>query len=323
MGRAFLQFHLFYQKHSIAIGITLCVFLSDPRWTKSQTLTHSRLETEIQTYQALSVRAEPPAMVPVSAGRVWSHLGSLYEDAGMYPQSEMAYQHALRLLKVPPVSAADLATALDGMGTLYMMWGDTQQAERAEQKALEIRETERLSADLPRSWYHLATLALREHRAERARVYAKLAVEQLGRVPGSNPDDQINAQFVFALSLCRLGRFPEAIATIENAMQLVRRVYRAEEFPTGFSSFLLGYAYWKAGDTARAGALMQAGSTVVEEQLGLEHPVSICIMTQYDRFLRSTHQKKAAHSIEELLKQAQGVRGFGKGPDTLSVASLF
>lgn len=281
------------------------------------------LRQQIEMYRTAAAKAEPPAMQPVAAGRIWSRLGSLYEDAGMYEESEMAYQRALRLLKVAPVSETDLATAMDDVGTLYMMWGDTQRAERAEQKALEIREKEGLKAELPRSWYHLATLFLREHRAERARDYAKQAVDQLGAVAESNSNDMMNAQFVFALSLCRLRRYPEAIATMQAALELVRRVYRPDEFPAGFGSFLLGYAYWKSGDAAAASDLMRDGSTLVLRQLGWEHPVSICIMAQYAHFLRNTHQKRAVRSMEKKLKEARAVSGSGRVSQTLSIASLF
>ncbi len=301
----------------------LCIASSGSRPASTQTLTGETLKTQIQIYAAESLCANPPGMAPVPAGRIWSHLGSLYEDAGMYAQAEMAYLHAIRLLEAAPVSGADLARAIDDLGTLYMVRGDTRQAERAEQRALQIREAQGLTGDLPRSWYHLATLSLREHRAERARKYAGQAADQLHADVHATPDDQINAQFVLAMSLCRLRRYTKAIAIMQGAMAVVHRAYGPEDFPSGFGSFLLGYAYWKSGDAARAGNLLRDGSELVEKQLGWTHPVSVSIMTQYQRFLRSTHQRDAARCVGERLKQARETPGFRQGSETMSVAALF
>jgi tetratricopeptide (TPR) repeat protein len=303
--------------------VVLWVFLFDPHQTNSQILTRDDLEREIQTYQALSTRTEPPSMEPVSAGRVWSHLGSLYEEAGMYTQSEMAFLHAIRILKAPRLAPQDLASALDDLGTLYMVRGETKLAERLERQALTIRQSNQLTADLPRSFYHLATLSLREHRDENALDYARRAVAQLETEPGQGSDDEINARFALGLALCRLRQYSEAILATQNAMEVVRRSYRPDDFPTGFGSFLLGYVEWRSGNRAEAQNLMQSGEAAVEKQLGKRHPVTVSLLSQYERFLRSTHQKEAAKNIHKDLKKAQELAGGWQGKEALSVASLF
>lgn len=316
--------HLFCRSNLIQVVILLVVCVSLPDLQAySQAPAHQDLARQIQTYAALSTRAEPPLMEPLPAGRVWSHLGSLYEDAAMYTQSEMAYLHAIRLLKTSPPAARDLARAMDDLGTLYMMRGETELAERLEQQALAMRQSNELTADLPRSWYHLATLSLREHRDQEARDYARRAVTQLegGATPGS--EDEINARFVVGLALCRLRQYSEAQSEMQTAMDIVRRSYRPNEFPVGFGSFLQGYVDWKAGNRAQAGNLMQDGESVVEKQLGPRHPTTLSILNQYQRFLEATHQKKAAHAVEKHLKQAREQAGPWQSPEALSVASMF
>lgn len=305
----------------LTVIVAVCIFLSDPRLARPQNLTSQGLSKEIHTYQALSRRAE--SMDPVSAGRVWSHLGSLYEDSGMYTQSEMAYRHALRLLMAPPLSPGDLARALDDLGTLYMVRGETKLAEHLEQQALTIRESNHLTHDLARSWYHLATLSLREHRNKNARDDAERAIAQLNAETGKGSDDEINSRFVLGLALCRLHLYPEATSTIENALEIVRRSYRTDSFPTGFGSFLLGYVDWKSGKRAEAQNLIESGAAVVETRLGARHPVTLSVLSQYERFLRSTHQKKAAQAIDRQLKLARDQSEQWHGPEAVSVASLF
>jgi tetratricopeptide (TPR) repeat protein len=306
-----------------AAAIILCVALGGSVQANAEVLSGADLQKQIQIYSAASQHADPPAMEPVAAGRIWRHLGSLYEDAGMYADSETAYVHAIHLLQSAPAAAGELAQAIDGLGTLYMMRGDLEQAERAEQRALAIREGEGLKLDLPQSWYHLATLSLREHRFERARDYAQHAVQQLAAEEHPDADEELNARFVLGAALYRLRNYPESIAMMRSAMDLVHRTYQPDDFPSAFGSFLLGYVYWKSGNADAAQDPMQVGASAVEKQLGWEHPVCLIVMTQYAHYLRATHQKQAALEIENKLKLARGNGGNRPAPAALNIEALF
>jgi tetratricopeptide (TPR) repeat protein len=303
--------------------IILCIALKDSVKANAEVLSGADLQKEIQIYSAASQHTDPPEMEPVAAGLIWRHLGSLYEDAGMYADSETAYVHAIRLLQSAPAAEGELAGAIDGLGTLYMMRGDMQQAELAEQLALAIREDRSLKADLPQSWYHLATLFLREYRFARAREYAARAVQQLGMEDRPDADEELNARFVFGVALYRLHSYAEAIAMMQSGMDVVRRTYRTDDFPSDFGSFLLGYVYWKSGNADAARDLMAVGAAAVERQLGWSHPVCLIVMTQYAGYLRATHQKQAAREIEDKLKQARGDEGNRQGPGRLNIEALF
>lgn len=113
-------------------GVDLC--------SNAQILTKEDLQRELKTYEAASLQAETPNMPAIQAGQIWSRLGTLNQDAGMYGQSERAFEHAMRLLTIAPISNPDLATVIDNLGTLYMETGNVKEAEHAESKALKIRE---------------------------------------------------------------------------------------------------------------------------------------------------------------------------------------
>src|SRR5690349_18654631 len=105
----------------LAAGVLLfCACLLSLRPAVGQILTKEDLQRELKVYEEASRHADPPAMEPLAAGRVWSRLGTLYEDAGRYYQAEMAFRHGLRLLETVPASESDLAQALDGIGTVYL-----------------------------------------------------------------------------------------------------------------------------------------------------------------------------------------------------------
>lgn len=176
-----------------------------------QLMTKEDLEREITTYQVAFQQAKTPDMTGVQAGRIWLHFGALYQDAGMYGQSEQAFEQALRLLAVAPVSTPDLAMAIDSLGTLYMETGNVKEAERAESKALKMREEAGLTSEFPRSWYHLATLYLREHQPAKATNFAERAVNALLADPGAVPEDKLGSQLVLASALCQSHQYAEAI----------------------------------------------------------------------------------------------------------------
>jgi hypothetical protein len=78
---------------------------------KAQILTREDLQRETAAYEEPSLSSEPPQMSAIEAGRVWLRLGVPYQDAGRFGQSEMAYEHAMRLFTVVPISGPDLADA--------------------------------------------------------------------------------------------------------------------------------------------------------------------------------------------------------------------
>jgi hypothetical protein len=162
-----------------------------------------------------------------------------------------------------------------------------------------------------------------EHRADLAREFAERAVNKLQAEPNSDPDEQMNALFVLALSLCKLRQYPQAIETMQRAMQVVRSIYGPDDFPSGFGAFLMGYAYWQSGDLDSARGLMQKGVSLIGMQMGWDHPAYVEIMTQYAHFLRSTHQRQAARAVEKQLDQARSQCGDCHGAETVDFASLF
>lgn len=292
----------------------------------AQILTRGDLQKETAEYEIASRSAEPPQMPAVEAGRIWSHLAVLYQDAGRYGQSEIAYEHAMRLLTVAPVSRPDLADVIDNLGTLYMETGNLKGAEHEEVNALNMREAAGLKSELPQSWYHLATLYLRQHRSALSRQFAERAAEAFSKDVNSLPENKLGALLVLASSLCQSHRYSEAIIHLQSALQLSNDLYGPEQLPTGLNAFLLGYAYWKSGDLASANELMQRGSDILGKTLGW-HPAYLSVLTQYAQFLRKTHRHDAAHHIEQEIKQERAHFNseptYSKNLPTIDIAVLF
>jgi tetratricopeptide (TPR) repeat protein len=304
--------------------IVLGVLLGTCRRLNSQLLTEKDVQREIASS---SLQAKSPDMPGLQAGRIWSHLGMLYQDAGMYRESEQALEHAMRLLTLPPVSKPDLAMAIDRLGMLYMATGNVKEAERAEIKALKMREEAGLKSELPKSWNHLATLYLRQHQPAKAKDLAGRAVDAFFADASASPEDKLGSQLVLASALCQLHRYNEAIEKLQSTLQMAKETYGPDTLPTGFSSFLLGYALWKSGDLLSASEPMQEGATTMGKALGWEHPCYLLVMTRYAQFLRDDHREDAARTIEKQVKSLQAQLsanpGYGHGLQTTDIAALF
>jgi tetratricopeptide (TPR) repeat protein len=304
--------------HIFALG----VYLFSVPTASGQILNNEDLRKQISAYQLASEHAEPPYMSSVSVGRVWSHLGTLYEDAGIYHESASAFQRAISFLKTSPDSSLDLARAVDDFGTLQLQMGHIHDAERNELAALELREQSGSRADMVRSWYHLSTLYLQTHRPAKARDYAERAVSELLAEQNADPDEKLNALFALSLSLCGAHEYVQAMTELQNASQLVRTLYRPTDFPVGFELFLLGYAHWKIGDNVSAGELMSQGLSIMAPKIGFSHPTFVSLSKQYVHYLRKTHQSAAANEFELKLRENKPIMIHGHA-DAMNIASLF
>ena len=308
-------------KNLLSPGCILFSFLlAAATGVQAQIPTKDDLQHQIDSDEKLLEAAKASAASPLQLGRLYLRLSTLEQDAGELAHAEHNFNNAIRSLQTPPVSLPDLTAAIDGLGTLYLQMGSVEEAERAELKALSLREQSSEKADIARSCIHLATLYLVKHRASLALAYAKQAIEDLSSTKNPSPEDNIAARLSLALSLSWLHQYSNAIDTLHEALRLMKDLYGPDDFPIGFATFLLGYTHWKAGDCVKAGELMKQGADSLSRQLGWWSPDYCSIMTCYARFLRTTGQKPAASAIERNLRSARSAFPNERRNQTLAAA---
>ena len=79
----------------------------------------------------------------------------------------------------------------------------------------------------------------------------------------------------------------------------------AGEFSAGYLDFLLGYAWWHAGETAKAGRLMKSGTAAMEARLGFGHPTYVAALKEYRNFLEQSGDLVGAAAVRARLAQIQ------------------
>jgi len=289
---------------ALVLGLTLA---NGPVWAQNTTAT--ALDREIHKYQLLV-----QDQVVQQNGAVWWHLAMLCQDAARYGDAEHAYAKALELLKTG--DRATLANAMDEMGTMYVETGRYAKAEPLEREALAMREAGNDSVGVGRSWMHLTMLSLGRHNLANAANYAELAADRL--VPertghaaekAATPEEKMTALIYLSLVRCAQRDCAQAIPELRAASGIAQASYGAGGLPVAFTDFLLGYAYWKSGDTRSAAELMKSGTAGLEAQVGWGHPTYIAAMTQYEAFLKQTGRNTEAAEVKAKIARVQASRG--------------
>lgn len=283
----------------------------DPWFVGPQSVTE--IPTRAETLRRLKVY-EDAARVAHSlhtsdgiTAKIYTRLGSLYLDAGMYDQSEAALEHAISLLRRDAQLNGKLAEDLDYLGMLHVEMGKLGQAEREELEALKLREGLNDRLGVARSWDALAGLYTGEHKYATARDFAQRAMDEFSVNQNADVIDRISSRFKLSVVLCSMKECPSAVPLLKDGIDLAKAAFHPKDFPIGMGEFLLGFAYWRSGDVAGAAQYMEQGTALMKEQLGWGHPSYLNALGEYARFLRQNRRLEDAQAVERQIRQAEAV----------------
>jgi tetratricopeptide (TPR) repeat protein len=267
----------------------------------------AELMRRITEYEAAARKAEADHASDAAVAKLYSSLAVLYDDAAMYDRSEAVFEHAISLLRRSPKSGDQLAEDINCLGSLHALTGKQRQAEKEEWEALKLRQNVGDSLGVARSWNSLAGLYLRKGKHAAARDFAQRALDEFLINTQANVVDRISSRFNLSMALCFTKDCPSAIPLLKDAIGLAQASYRPNDFPVGVGDFLLGFAYWKAGEPSGAAEYMKQGTAIMKEQLGWAHPTYLNAMSAYARFLRDTQRIEDAEAVEREIRTAEAV----------------
>jgi tetratricopeptide (TPR) repeat protein len=250
-------------------------------------------------------KAESAHAANLALGRIYEQLGVWYEDAGLWDRAEADLEHAISLLRHASEGDNDLATSLDKLGSLHVSMGKLGDSEREEQEALRLREKAGDKLEIARSWSDLAALSLAQKKYSKAKDFAERATTELLTNSRAQAMDRIASRYTLSLALCYLKACLSALPLLTDAVQEATATMRPTDLPVGFGTFLLGYMYWKSGDTVKAGEYMERGKSILGEHLGWQHPTYLGASRAYARYLRDNSRVEEAEVIERQIRQAE------------------
>jgi tetratricopeptide (TPR) repeat protein len=189
--------------------------------------------------------------------------------------------------------------------------GKLGESEKEELEALRLRLALGNRLQIARSWSDLASLYLKKQKFAKAKDFAQQAVAEFVTNERAEVLDRLSARFALAEALCYLKDCPSAIPLLQAAFDEAKATMPPNSFAIGESDFILGYAYWKAGDMSGADEHMQRGTAQMNVQLGWGHPVYLKALACYAQFLRENKRVDAANVVEGRIRQAQAVVDVG------------
>jgi tetratricopeptide (TPR) repeat protein len=269
--------------------------------------TRPELLRRIAVCEAAVREAEAAHATDAVLVEVYSWLGSLYDRALMFSQSEAAFERAISLLRRNPGASGQLAEDINYLGSLHALMGKERQAEKEELEALKLRQNLGDSLQVAWSWDTLAELYLREGKYVKARDFAQKATAEFLVNKQAGVVDGIRSRFDLSEALCSTNDCPAAIPLLKEAIDLAKSTYRPNDSPIGVANFLLGFAYWKSGDQSGADEYMKQGTAIMKEQLGWGHPTYLNAMSAYARFLRERQRIEDAEVVEREIRTAEAV----------------
>lgn len=268
---------------------------------------HQDLLRRIAAEEAAARQAEAAHATELDLARLYWNLGISYGDAGQWGLSEAALTRSLSMFRRVAGDDRELATAFDSLAVLHITMGKLRESAKEEQESLRLREKLGDRLQLARSWNTLAALSLKQHKYEKARDFAEQAIAEFAVDKKSDEIDRVSSRYSLGMALCSLNDCVSALPVLKAGIDEARSASSAHDFPLCFGEFLLGYAYWKAGDMANAGREMQTGLTGMNDELGWKHPAYVAALGLYAKYLHQAKEVEAADDVERQIRQAEAV----------------
>ena len=257
------------------------------------TALRDRIVLELGTIQT----GEQAKLSASNQGRLWAALASDYEADAELSKAEAAYNQALRLLHAAPDGAADYATVLDDLGSLYILMGDSDAAENTCKHSLAVREQLGNQLEIARGRTHLAESNMARHKFKDAQRESSRAYEALVALHDATSIDMATALITLSYANSEQGKGAIALASAEKALTIVRAALPADSQLTGEALMAFGTAKWKAGAKEGAEPEMRAGLDILRAGLPPGHPELIAALEQYRKFLRVIHRGQEAKRV--------------------------
>ena len=266
---------------------------------------HEELLQQIKACQDAFHNAQADHAADQPLGKIDVLLGSLYSDAGMYPQSEAALKQAVQLLRnAPPVLRA---TALAELAVLHTTIGESHKSLKENREAIVLFEQ---AGDVRDAAYQRADLANAETTEGHFREAvndAQKGLEALGDDPTATVTERIGLHQALGYALAKSGRCQEAIPALQETVELAKSGFGDDSLTVGIEYYILGHVAWTCGDPAGAANWMQWGIERMKPDLGWGHVIYLDSVSEYAKFLRERGQMERADAEEREVRMAHAL----------------
>jgi tetratricopeptide (TPR) repeat protein len=266
--------------------------------------------------------AEQKHLPEAQQGALWEQLGLEYHAATEFSKAEEAYNRALRLLKTAPSARAEYASTLDDLASLYLIYGRSEDAERARKQALRMLRKLGDSTESAVSEVHLADIALARHQFKKAERLALRGLEEMNSSLNPPRAGMLSAYITLTYARCLRGHSAEGLMNAEQAVAFANKNFESESAASGFALETLGFAEWKSGATQDGEKAMLQAIQILRTKLPPADPRLAGAMLQYRAYLIEANRQAEAQEIRKQVTSMAGQTGVFCQGCTVSVYSL-
>jgi tetratricopeptide (TPR) repeat protein len=305
-----------------ALALLLCGGLAWSQNEARQAATPERIAEEVKKIEdAASWHATTDQL-----GILWGWLAADYQEMADVQRAEKAYTHALALLHESRSAQRSYASALDGLGALYLETGRMAESENCRRKALAILEAEGDSFGVSAVHGHLGINLAREGRYKDAEREASEALAgMLGR-KDANAGEVVSVLITRAYARCIEHHCADGLADAKQAMEMIRAIFPADSLEAAAALIALGYALWKTGDEDGGGDAMRESLRLLREKTDVPQAAlagsRLDALREYALYLHQTHRKDEQRQVEREIAQIQSAQPQVCHACTVSVVGL-
>lgn len=268
-------------------------------------LDRAEILRRIDLYEDAARRAVPGHVATESLVKIYSNLGILYREAGMYLKAEDALRHAVALLRSGQPN--QLADALSHLAVLHIVMNNTRQAEMEQVEALKIRETMGDPVAVAESQNDLADVYIREGHHKQALSLAQRAAAVIADDQTVAADSRIAVRETLASALCGIHQCDKAMPLLRDAFDLAMQNFGPNSLSVGVATYLLGNAEWQNGDLPMAEEMMKRGIDCLRNDLGSSHAAYLNALAEYAKLLRQRGELEAASAAQREVRRSADV----------------
>ncbi|MGC1461264.1 MAG: tetratricopeptide repeat protein [Terracidiphilus sp.] len=232
-------------------------------------------------------------------GMVWNLLGSAYQITDNFERAQTCYEKAVAILQRDPSSQAELASAIDNLGSLEETLGHSEASERLRKRAWKIQAALDNHAGLARVSTNLAVIAMNRDDRSAVRGYLAQALQE-SQLAGDLDDDQIatmnDVQGWLAL---RDGKPQSALLFLDNAIAHSTRLHGSNSSQVATGLVLRAQAYEKGRDFTDASTDLQQAENIFATGLGENSSLYWNAVLHQAMLLKHEGHESEARSLEK------------------------
>jgi tetratricopeptide (TPR) repeat protein len=232
-------------------------------------------------------------------GMVWNLLGSAYQITDNFGRAQYCYGEAIATLRHSQSSQAELASAIDNLGSLEESVGHFTESERLRKRAGKIYAALDNHAGMGRVSTNLAVIAMQRNDRSAVRTYVGQALQESQLVANLDDDQIASMDGVQGWLALKDGKPQSALSYFESAIAHWTRLHGSSSCQVATGLVLRAQAYENVEDFADASSDLQQAESIFATKLGENSTLYWSAVLHYATLLKHEGHEREALSLQK------------------------